>query len=67
MPADEYIIHMANDDQPPGTVCGAPWPDLPGPLDPNLVIPPEGLRVDPPAHYRLDQIRSCEDCQRRTR
>ena len=26
MPADEYIVHMANDDQPPGTLCGAPGP-----------------------------------------
>jgi hypothetical protein len=63
VPDDIYIVHMANDDHPVGTICGASWPETP-PLDPDLVIPPEGIRVDPPAHYQPDQIRQCEDCRR---
>jgi hypothetical protein len=55
MPDDDvYIVHMGHPTDPfdYGTACGAPWPDGPGPLDPGLVIPPEGIRVDPPAHLR---------------
>jgi hypothetical protein len=67
MPDDDvYIVHMGHPTDPfdYGTACGAPWPDGPGPLDPGLVIPPEGIRVDPPAHLRPDQIVDCQACRR---
>jgi hypothetical protein len=61
---DDYIVHMVSPDDDRSTACGAPWPEGPGPLDPDLVIPPEGFRVDPPAHYRPEQIRQCAACRR---
>jgi hypothetical protein len=63
MPDDDvYISHMGHPTDPDdyGTACGAPWPETP-PLDPDQLIP--GVRVDPPAHLRPDQIILCEACR----
>jgi hypothetical protein len=64
MPGDDtYIVHMGSNHDDYQTACGAPWPDGPPPLDPDLVIPPGGIRVDPPAHLRPDQIHQCQACR----
>ena len=63
MPGDDYIVHMVSNLDERLTACGAPWPEGPEPLDPDMVIPPGGVRVDPPAHFRPDQIHQCQACR----
>jgi hypothetical protein len=59
MPDDEvYISHMGHPTDDHQTACGAPWPETPAP---DQIIP--GVRVDPPAHLRPDQIVQCEACR----